>query len=274
MSPKLWMTLTPSKPASSLVQAPIFLVPNPPNPLHFPSFFGFFYLPAWKDLQLNTLLGWEKLPPASRKALSKSTLASLANFPSDWPEVEYLTAAAYMGDNVNYALSTPTDGFNYAAVLAALVAPLSRGTVTISSADTADPPIIDPRWLTDPADQAVAVAAYKRLRQLFAAKSMAPVLIGPEFYPGLNGTTTDEELLAVIKRSFQTVWHASCTCQMGKKDDKMAVVDQSAKVIGVEKLRVVDASAFALLPPGHPSSTVCECPISFSTIACLQRSCE
>jgi choline dehydrogenase len=134
--------------------------------------------------------------------------------------------------------------------------------VTISSADTADPPVIDPRWLTDPADQAVAIAAYKRLRQLFATKAMAPVLIGSEYYPGLNGTTSDEELLAVIKRSCLPAWHASCTCRMGRKDDEMAVVDQNANVIGVKSLRVVDASAFAVLPPGHPSSTVCECLLS------------
>lgn len=49
-----------------------------------------------------------------------------------------------------------------------------------------------------------------------------------------------------------TVWHASCTCKMGKIDDPDAVVDSKAKVIGVTGLRVVDASSFALLPPGHP----------------------
>jgi choline dehydrogenase-like flavoprotein len=36
------------------------------------------------------------------------------------------------------------------------------------------------------------------------------------------------------------------------------VVDTHAKVIGVKGLRVVDASSFALLPPGHPQSMVCE----------------
>lgn len=47
---------------------------------------------------------------------------------------------------------------------------------------------------------------------------------------------------------------------MGKTSDPMAVVDSHAKVIGVENLRVVDASSFALLPPGHPLATVCEYP--------------
>jgi choline dehydrogenase-like flavoprotein len=43
---------------------------------------------------------------------------------------------------------------------------------------------------------------------------------------------------------------------MGRADDPDAVVDSKAKVIGVTGRRVVDASAFALLPPGHPQSTV------------------
>ena len=43
---------------------------------------------------------------------------------------------------------------------------------------------------------------------------------------------------------------------MGRLDDPDAVVDSNATVIGVTGLRVVDASSFALLPPGHPQSTV------------------
>lgn len=43
---------------------------------------------------------------------------------------------------------------------------------------------------------------------------------------------------------------------MGVSSDEMAVVDSKARVFGVKNLRVVCASAFALLPPGHPVSTV------------------
>lgn len=43
---------------------------------------------------------------------------------------------------------------------------------------------------------------------------------------------------------------------MGKKNDTMAVVDTVGRVYGVENLRVVDASIFPLLPPGHPQATI------------------
>jgi choline dehydrogenase len=182
---------------------------------------------------------------------------ALATFPADWPEIEYLTVGGYMGDNVDYSQG-PTDGGNYASVVAAIVAPLSRGTVSISSSDTADHPVIDPRWLTDPTDQALAVAAYKRLRQLFATSAMQSVVIGPSVYPTTLASMTDAQLLEEVKSGFHTVWHAACTCKMGKSTDTMAVVDSRARVFGVKGLRVVDASAFALLPPGHPVSAICE----------------
>jgi choline dehydrogenase len=50
------------------------------------------------------------------------------------------------------------------------------------------------------------------------------------------------------------VWHAAGTCAMGKSTDRKAVVDKYAKVYGVAGLRVVDASVFPILPPGHPQS--------------------
>jgi choline dehydrogenase len=43
---------------------------------------------------------------------------------------------------------------------------------------------------------------------------------------------------------------------MGKKDDPMAVLDSHARVYGVQNLRVVDASSFPFLPPGHPQALV------------------
>jgi choline dehydrogenase len=42
----------------------------------------------------------------------------------------------------------------------------------------------------------------------------------------------------------------------------MAVIDSKARVFGVKSLRVVDASSFPILPPGHPSSTICKFELS------------
>lgn len=203
------------------------------------------------------LAAWEKIPQKERASFSNSTLADLAKFPADWPEVEYLHVGAYFGFQRNFIRDAPTDGFQYVSVPLALVAPLSRGTIDISSADAADPPIINPNWLTHPADVAVAIAGYKRVRQLFATEALKPVINGPEYFPGLN-VSSDDEILHLIRQSLNTVFHPAATCAMGRTNDPAAVVDSKAQVIGVHGLRVVDASAFPLLPPGHPMSTVCK----------------
>lgn len=46
--------------------------------------------------------------------------------------------------------------------------------------------------------------------------------------------------------------------KMGTRNDSMAVIDSRARVFGVSNLRVVDASSFPILVPGHPSSTICK----------------
>ncbi|CAG8222710.1 unnamed protein product [Penicillium salamii] len=202
-------------------------------------------------------LAWEKIPQSLRKSFSQETLSKLSEFPKDWPEAEYISGAGYMGDVSNLLTTQPRDGYQYASMLGVLITPISRGNVTLQSADTKDLPIINPNWLEDKADQEVTIAMFKRIREAFQSKAMEPVVIGDEYNPGLQ-VKTDDQILEFIKDNVMTLWHAACTCKMGTKEDKMAVVDAQAKVYGVDGLRVVDASAFPFLPPGHPQSTVCE----------------
>jgi choline dehydrogenase len=118
-----------------------------------------------------------------------------------------------------------------------------------------DQPVINVNFLTHPYDQEVAIAALRRVREILAHPSLAPVIYGPEVVPG-NGTETDEQFLKYIQTTARTISHVSCTCKMGKKEDPMAVVDSKGRVFGVERLRVVDVSSMPFLPPGHPMATV------------------
>ncbi|OTA92376.1 putative GMC oxidoreductase [Hypoxylon sp. CO27-5] len=199
------------------------------------------------------ILGWERLP---RENLTNATISALSStFTSDWPEVEYLPTGGFFGNSTNFQKIQPTDGYQYATVVAGLVATLSTGNVTIRSNDTADLPIINPNWLSHPADKEVAIASFKRTRQIWESPAMRPVLIGDEFYPGKD-VATDDEIWNHIQKSFSTIFHAACTCKMGPASDPMAVLDANAKVRGVTGLRVVDASSLPILPPGHPMSTI------------------
>jgi choline dehydrogenase-like flavoprotein len=197
-------------------------------------------------------LAFEKLP---NKIISEATRKDLDDaYGPDWPDVEYLEQNAYFGDQL-VPPPASTIGKNFAALLPGLTAPFSRGNVTIVSNDTSILPVVSPNWLTDPRDREVLLAAFRRVRQVWASNSMQGVVTGPEAYPGLE-FTSDSDLLDVIQRSAQTIWHVSATNKMGKTNDSTAVVDSRARVIGVQGLRVVDASAFPFLPPGQPQSMV------------------
>jgi len=58
----------------------------------------------------------------------------------------------------------------------------------------------------------------------------------------------DEALEDFVRKSAIGVWHASCSCRMGRPDDPMAVVDTQGRVRGTQGLRVVDASIFPVVP--------------------------
>jgi choline dehydrogenase len=191
------------------------------------------------------VFAWEKLPT---RLLSNTTLSALNSTPIDWPDVEYITNSIFPG--------IPPDDDDYVGITGILVNTLSRGSISIRSASMLTQPLININFLTDGRDQDIAIATLRRVREIFAHPSLAPVVVqDSEIMPGKQ-VQTDEDLLRYIKASGRTISHASGTCKMGKKDDKMAVVDSEGRVYGTKRLRVVDASAMPFLPPGHPMATV------------------
>lgn len=190
-------------------------------------------------------LGWEKLPEPYRSNLSASTRQALeSTFPPDWPELEWLPSPGAPGP-----LATNTQ---VATVVTCLVAPLSRGNITINSSSMTDPPIINPAWLTHPADAELAVQALRRQREFW---SHLNITVGSEVLPGPT-VQTNEEILGFIREVVSPIWHAAGTCKMGRSNDTMAVVDSAFKVMGIKALRVVDASVMPVLVPGHPQATI------------------
>jgi choline dehydrogenase len=158
------------------------------------------------------LIAFEKLPSSERGSLSPETLAVLAEFPPDWPEIEYLALDAYSGNNSNYITGAPKTPYMYVSASAAIVAPSSRGNVTITSASMEDPPLINPNWLTHPADQELAVAAFRRIRQLMDTDIVSEVVVGEELLPGRH-VMSDSEILYSIRENGIQVFHAAATCE-------------------------------------------------------------
>ncbi|KAI5867011.1 putative glucose-methanol-choline oxidoreductase [Durotheca rogersii] len=207
------------------------------------------------------MLGFEKLPERLRRGMAPATVRALDAHPADWPDVEYVTLGSYLGEGNHSRGADPHDGFNYASLAVVLGAPRSRGSVAITSRDTAVAPAINPNFLVDRADVDVAVAGFKRAREFWQTDAMRRLAVGrrpgaaDEAFPGPR-VATDRQIEDAIRKNFNTIFHGASTCAMGKPTDPMAVVDPRARVYGVEGLRVVDASAFPFLPPGHPLATV------------------
>lgn len=148
----------------------------------------------------------------------------LSAYPADWPDVEYLVLPS------SAAPTEPVPGVNYVTLLAMLQAPESRGTVSITSADMFDKPVINPNWLTAQADQEVLIAGFRRGRQIFDA--IQDITIGPEFWPG-EDVETDEQILEAIRSNLFSLSHPTSTCRMGTSAEEGAVVDSHGKVFGV-----------------------------------------
>lgn len=200
------------------------------------------------------VLGWEKLPSPFRDSLTQTAIDALnSSFPADWPELEYLPVSGVLGYQGDYQTEDPVDGKNYATIATAVVAPLSRGNITINSPNMSDPPLINPNWLTHPVDIELAIASFKRQRQVW--QSLTNLTTGPEKIPGAR-VQSDADILTFIRSSLAPLWHAAATCKMGRRSDPLAVVDSQMRVYGVDNLRVVDASSFPFLPPGHPQATI------------------
>ncbi|KAJ5193703.1 hypothetical protein N7491_001034 [Penicillium cf. griseofulvum] len=198
--------------------------------------------------------GFEDIPADLRSGLSDGTLNSLADYPPDWPDIQYLTLPRFLGDLGT--TPSPNDGNNYASLMGIIMKPKSTGSVSISSASMHDPPIINPNWMTTDADLEVMVAIFKRMRQLWRSPAMKKIIIGDEIWPG-SSVESDQEIIAFLRKTVTPMSHATSTCKMGKRSDPLAVVDSKAKVIGVKNLRVIDSSAMPFLPAGgEPQSVV------------------
>jgi choline dehydrogenase len=130
--------------------------------------------------------------------------------------------------------------------------PESRGFVRIKSANPAEAPAIQPRYLSDPIDRDTVVAGLKLLRGIMEQPAMRRY-IAEERVPGPQ-VTSDTDLLAFARSAGTTVFHPTSTCRMGA--DANAVVDERLRVRGIGNLRVVDASIMPTVVSGNTNAAV------------------
>jgi choline dehydrogenase-like flavoprotein len=134
--------------------------------------------------------------------------------------------------------------------------PKSRGTVRLAAPDMRTPPLIDPRFLTDPRDMQTLLRGVSQALRILRVPAMKPYA-GPAIHG--TGEEEGEALIPLIRAHADTIYHPVGTCRMGSDAD--SVLDPQLRVRGVDRLRVVDASIMPTLISGNtqaPSSMIGE----------------
>ena len=130
--------------------------------------------------------------------------------------------------------------------------PRSRGRVTLASPDPFVAPLIDPNLLSAPEDLPPLIRGIRLARSIFASTAFARYR-AQETAPG-SDAVSDADLAAYVRAQAYTVHHPVSTCRMGT--DAAAVVDPTLRVIGLDNLRVADASVFPSIIGGNTNAAV------------------
>jgi choline dehydrogenase-like flavoprotein len=131
------------------------------------------------------------------------------------------------------------------------------GEITLASADPRDPPRINFRYFEEGSDPTGpdldAVVSGIRFVRSLTRRLGEEGLVEREELPGAD-LDSDEELREFVRAN---AWghHASCSCQIGKREEG-GVLSSDFRVHGVSGLRVVDASVFPRIPGFFIASAV------------------
>jgi choline dehydrogenase-like flavoprotein len=157
---------------------------------------------------------------------------------------------AYPSPNQDAPVRAVVDLRAALTVMPTLIYPKSRGEVRLASADPAAAPLIDPRYLSDPADARFLLDGIKLVRDIMASRLLKDVVKG-ELHPG-DAYPDDAALARELPNRIHTVYHPVGTCRMGT--DERAVVDPELRVRGIDGLRVADAAIMPSITGGNTNA--------------------
>jgi choline dehydrogenase len=133
------------------------------------------------------------------------------------------------------------------------VQPTSRGYLRLSSADPSDKPVISPNYLSTDEDRRVAADSIRVTRRIVAQPALAPYQ-PVEYLPGESVRDDEASLVKAAGDIGTTIFHPVGTAKMGRARDKMAVVDERLRIVGLERIRVVDASVMPSITSGNTAA--------------------
>ncbi|XP_003705938.2 alcohol dehydrogenase [acceptor] [Megachile rotundata] len=143
---------------------------------------------------------------------------------------------------------------NMITIAPVLLHPKSKGEIKLSSSNPLDPPLIDPKYLSNKDDIKVLTAGLQFVKKLVGTNAMKNIgaSIYDKHFPGCENQTFDSTKYweCYIQHLTLTSYHPAGTCRMGD------VVDQTYRVYGTKNLYVVDASILPVLPSGNINAAI------------------
>ncbi|GAA0778074.1 choline dehydrogenase [Roseibium denhamense] len=143
------------------------------------------------------------------------------------------------------------DPFNGFIICAQPTRPTSRGRIEIKSASSSVAPRIQPNSLSTEEDCQTVISGGRLCQQIMRTRALTDLVdtrISPDLF-----SLDDQGILADFRERASTVYHPVSTCRMGASADK-SVVDSRLKVHGIDRLRVIDASAFPNITSGNTNA--------------------
>ncbi|MGA2891960.1 MAG: GMC family oxidoreductase N-terminal domain-containing protein [Xanthobacteraceae bacterium] len=132
--------------------------------------------------------------------------------------------------------------------------PTSRGSVRLRSSDPTAAPVIRPNYLSTEQDRRIAASAIRLTRQIAAQPALRP-FHPDEYLPG--PTARDDDEAGLVKAAGDigtTIFHPVGTAKMGLSSDPFTVVDDRLRVVGIDGLRVIDASVMPTITSGNTNA--------------------
>lgn len=190
-----------------------------------------------------------------------------ANHSDDWPDMNlFFTSASTpadpqvrvahgLKDEYYEALFGEVENKDLFGIFPMILRPRSRGFIKIQSKNPFRYPLLYHNYLTHPDDVNVMREGVKAALAVGDTQALKP--FGTRFNarvpPNCKGLPlfTDEYWECIIRQYTLTIYHYSCTAQMGPPQNPHAVVDPQLRVYGVQGLRVIDASIMPTITSGN-----------------------
>jgi choline dehydrogenase-like flavoprotein len=142
----------------------------------------------------------------------------------------------------------PFDGTHISTAVLGLM-PTSRGSITLSSPNPRDSPIVDPNFFATEPDRVSMRHGIRQVMRMLLETPEGRNIVKKEVIPldcsNLTSESTDAEIDSRIRRMGNSFYQAAGSLAMGK------VVDTELRVKGVKNLRVVDASVLPVSIAAH-----------------------